>query len=332
MQLTSRMVKIALSSTVTALRDVRARLTPVEADIRPDGRGPYPLDLRAASRAFRPGRDGVVAVAGPDGRRYFNPVSASLYALARHTQAQHSAALHSAALHSAALHAGAQLAGAQLADASVAGFLAQARHLRMAQDASGGWRYPVPVARYRVSPGWYSGMAQGLAASVLLRASDITGERSYLDAAGMAVTLLLRPLAEGGCAHYDETGMPFLEECPSDPPSHILNGAVFALIGLREFEARTGGKAHASAAQRLASHVGRYDLGYWSRYDLHYTTPATVAYHALHISLLDALDTLVGEPAFRHVAGRWRSYLRHPAYRLRAMAGKARFVLGEARA
>ncbi len=171
MQLTSRMVKIALSSTVTALRDVRARLTPVEADIRPDGRGPYPLDLRAASRAFRPGRDGVVAVAGPDGRRYFNPVSASLYALARHTQAQHSAALHSAALHSAALHAGAQHAGAQhagaqLADASVAGFLAQARHLRMAQDASGGWRYPVPVARYRVSPGWYSGMAQGLAVPV----------------------------------------------------------------------------------------------------------------------------------------------------------------------
>jgi len=325
MRLTSRaagspLSSAPLSSVLTALRDVRARLTPVESGIQPDGSGPYPLDLRAASRSLRPGRDGVVTVAGPDGREYFNPVSASLYALASHTQAQGGPAQGRPAQRGEARHA----------DASVAGFLAQARRLRAAQDAGGGWRYPVPVSRYGVPPGWYSAMAQGLAASVLLRAGDITGERSYGEAAGMAVTLLLRPLVEGGCAHYDDNGRPFLEECPCDPPSHILNGAIFALIGLREFEARTGGKAHASASQRLASQLGRYDLGYWSRYDQRFTAPATVAYHALHISLLEALAAMLGEPTFWHVAGRWRSYLRHPAYRMRAMAGKARFVLREA--
>jgi len=172
-------------------------------------------------------------------------------------------------------------------------------------------------------------MAQGLAVSVLLRAGDLTGEPSYLDAARAAVALLLKPLADGGCAHYDEVGRPFLEECPSDPPSHILNGALFALIGLREFEARSGGDAHVPAARRLAAQLGRYDLGYWSRYDLCFDAPATMAYHSLHISLLEAAAAVLAAPSLRGVALVWRSYLRNPYHRLRAAAGKARFVLRE---
>ncbi len=315
--MTGQRTRSRLSLVATALRDVRARMPPVEKAIRPDGGGPYPLDLRAVSRGLDTGPDGVVVVPTPDGRRYVNPVSASLYALARHTQAWRAGAR------------GQPRPGGS--DGHLAGFLAQARHLRMTQDARGGWRYPVPVARYRVPPGWYSAMAQGLAVSVLLRAGDLTGERSYLDAAREAVTLLLLPLGDGGCAHYDRAGRPFLEECPSDPPSHILNGAVFALVGLREFEARSGGNAHASAAQRLAAQVGHYDIGYWSRYDLCFDAPATVAYHALHISLLEAAAALLADPSFRRVAGRWRSYRRDPFCRMRAVAGKARFVLGEGR-
>jgi len=211
----------------------------------------------------------------------------------------------------------------------MAGFLTQARHLRASQDAHGGWRYPVPVARYRVTPGWYSAMAQGLAISVLLRAHDLTGEQSYLDAAAGAEDLLLTPSRAGGCADYDEAGRPFLEECPTDPPCHILNGAVYALIGLRERQARTGGAAHMPVARHLAAQLGRYDLGYWSRYDLRFTAPATLAYHSLHISLLEAAGRLLANELFGRTAIRWRSYLRHPGHQLRAATGKALFVLGE---
>jgi hypothetical protein len=282
------------------LHDLRAPAYPLTPGFRHDGRGRYPLDLRRTSRLFRLDHDGVVAVAGPDGRPYRNPVSVSLYALARH------------------------------ADGGGPRFLAQADYLRASQDADGGWRYPVPVRRYLVEPGWYSAMAQGLAISVLLRAHDATGQRSYLDAAGAAAALMLRPLDAGGCAHYDEAGRPFLEECPSDPPSHILNGAVFALIGLNEYEARWDGGGWAVAAgRRLAAEVGRYDLGYWSRYDLWFAAPASLAYHSLHISLLEVAERLLGHGAFGRVAEAWRSCLRHPGCRLWAAAGKARFVLGE---
>jgi heparosan-N-sulfate-glucuronate 5-epimerase len=238
-------------------------------------------------------------------------VSASLYALGQHT--------------------GTYLI-ADERDADYRGFLAQAGHLRRAQDASGGWRYPIPVPRYAVTPGWYSAMAQGLAISVLLRAYDRTGEQSYADAAGAAGTLLLRPLAAGGCSDYDTSGRPFLEECPSDPPSHILNGAVFALIGLCELEARTGGDAHEAASGRLAAQLGDFDLGYWSRYDLRFAAPATHAYHCLHVSLLQVAGRLLAEPRFSSTAAAWGGYLQRPGYRLRAAASKARFVLGAGRA
>jgi hypothetical protein len=288
------------------LRDLRAPDYPVTSGFGRDGRGPYPLDLRSLSRSFRPGADGVVSVPGPDRRPFRNPVSVSLYALGRHAQGDES------------------------------GFLTQAAHLRASQDADGGWRYPVPVRRYRAAPGWYSAMAQGLAISVLLRACDLTGEQSYLDAAGAAAALMLRPLGAGGCADYNQAGRPFLEECPADPPSRILNGAVFAIIGLCEHEARMGpvpvpGLA-AAAGSRLAAELGSYDLGYWSRYDQWFAAPASLAYHCLHISLLEVAARLLMDDAFGRVAASWRGYLRHPRHRLRAAVNKALFVLGEGRA
>ena len=301
------MNRIPSSLIIKALRDLRGHWCPVEADIRPDGRGRYPIDLTKIGRQFSPGADGVILIAGPDGRDYYNPVSACLYALANHTRAGQQASQ---------------------PDGHLAAFLGQASYLRLRQDASGGWRYPVPQPRYDLASGWYSAMAQGLAMSVMLRAYDITGEQSYFDSAGAASALMLRPLGSGGCTDYDEAGRPFLEEYPCAFPCHILNGAMFALIGVRELEARTGGCVHAGAADRLMAQLADYDLGYWSRYDLRFSTPATLSYHALHVSLLEATAVLFTNRAFSDTACRWRSYVRNPRYRLRAATAKARFVVG----
>src|SRR5260370_23294343 len=304
------MAASAFSLLARGLRALSTHPCPVEDHVRADGGGLYPLDLESIGRQFQPGEDGVVMVPGPGGRCYYNPVSASLFALARHTRAHRDEASGSMDL---------------------AAFFTQAFHLRASQDEDGGWRYPIPVARYGLTPGWRSAMAQGLAVSVLLRAVDITGEQSYFDAATAARALMLRPLESGGCADYDESGEPFLEKCPCDARCHILNGALYALIGLHELEARTGELAHISAARRLASQLESYDLGYWSRYDLLFSAPATLAYHSLHVSLLKIAAQLFANQAFSSTAQRWRSYAGNTLHRLRAPSCKARFVLGEGR-
>ena len=288
---------------------------PVRSQAAADPEAAYPLDMSVVTRRFTLAADGVVVVPGPGARGYHNPVSVSLYALGQH----------------ALIRPPGEAAPGQVAAARDT-FLVQARYLRASQDPLGGWRYPVPVPRYGVAPGWYSAMAQGLAASVLLRAAGLTGEASYRDAAAAAVGLLLTPLDAGGCSHYDDRGRPFPEECPADPPAHILNGAVFALTGLAEYEAQAhrSGNATRAVARRLADGLPGYDLGYWSRYDLRFQVPATLAYHSLHISLLRLAGQFFPGHGFAATADRWTAQRGHPAGRLRAAAGKAAFVLGEA--
>jgi len=305
-----------------AVRDLRSPSFPVDVAVLPvdavtDEPGRYPLDLRPMTAGSVLDHERLVVTRAATGETYRNPVSVSLYALAQHT---------------GALAGRRRPAAPDERPAGVQALLTQAGWLRASQDGNGGWRYPVPVPRYGVRPGWYSAMAQGLAVSVMLRGYAATGERSFLDASEGAVELMLRPLAAGGCSHYDRLGRPFLEECPSEPVSHILNGAVFALFGLCELSRHQGVAVHERAADRLRDSLAEFDLGYWTRYDLRHRAPASLAYHCLHSALLTAAGRVLADPRWPAVATAWDRYTRSPAGRLRAAAGKGRFVLRERRA
>ncbi|MDX5565729.1 D-glucuronyl C5-epimerase family protein [Streptomyces sp. ID05-04B] len=305
-----------------AVRDLRRPSFPVDVstppgDMTADQPGRYPLDLRPMTAGSTLDHERVVVTRAVTGATYRNPVSVSLYALAQHT---------------GALAADGHPSTPDQPSRGVQALLTQAGWLRASQDGNGGWRYPVPVPRYGVRPGWYSAMAQGLAVSVMLRGYATTGQRSFLDASEGAVELMLRPLDAGGCSHYDQLGRPFPEECPSDPASHILNGAVFALFGLCELSRHRNGTVHERVADRLRDSLAAFDLGYWTRYDLRHAAPASFAYHCLHVALLTAAGRVLADPRWPTVALAWDRYTRSPASRLRAAAGKGRFVLEERRA
>lgn len=271
-----------------------------------DGRGAreggaYPLDWRPHAPRLADPRT-VPMGRGPSGQ-YLNPVVVGLYALARHAELAHGDE------------------GARIA------FLAQAEALRRTQDADGGWRYPVPVPRYGVGPGWYSGMAQGIAISVFLRAWALVEDPGFIDAIDGARLLMLRPITEGGCALIDGTGRPFIEECPSQPPSMILNGSNFALIGWLELDP----EAARPASDRLAELLPAFDNGHWSRYDLRYGASASYAYHRLHVSQLRVLNRLTADDRHSAMAARWERQAGRIDQRVRAAAEKAAFALRHAR-
>ncbi|UFU07262.1 D-glucuronyl C5-epimerase family protein [Ruania halotolerans] len=197
---------------------------------------------------------------------------------------------------------------------------AAVRELLAAQQEDGSWRYPVRVARYGVAPGWSSAMAQGLATSALLRSADALPAaeaavaRSRVDA---AIAHLLRPVEDGGCTTYDADGLPFPEECPATPAPHILNGAGFALLGLHDYDLRFGGDAAARTARRLNDLLPRWDIGYYSRYDMLGRSPSSPDYHRLHIALLLVFEELYGME-FGIYARRFHDYERRLRSRLRA--------------
>ena len=163
---------------------------------------------------------------------------------------------------------------------------------------------------YRLEPPWYSAMAQGEAASLLLRAGVSLDRPELVRAAERAVAPLLSPASP--LVVETEEG-PVLEEYPTDPPTHVLNGWINALWGLYDIanvEGELAGDAR-DAYQRgleaLAARLPLYNTGWnWSRYDLfphaiiHVTSPF---YHRLHIEQLRAMHVARPEADIRRNGG-----------------------------
>ena len=181
---------------------------------------------------------------------------------------------------------------------------------------------------------WYSALAQGQGISVLVRAHRESGDRCYLEAAQRAFACFLKPVAEGGVVFTDDHGDLWFEEYIVSPPTHILNGFIWASWGVYDYFLATqdwsAKDLFARAVQTLLRNLDRYDLGFWSLYEQSGTRLPMVAspfYHQLHIVQLRVMQRLTGEDKFSHVADRWEGYGRSRSKRTRALCYKSAFKL-----
>jgi len=181
---------------------------------------------------------------------------------------------------------------------------------------------------------WYSALAQGQGISLLVRAYKETSDAKYLDAARQAFVSFERPIAEGGVAFTDESGDLWFEEYLVSPPTHILNGFIWALWGLYDYWLATQDASARDLFSRgvrtLLHNLDRYDLGFWSLYEQSGTRLPMVAsnfYHRLHIVQLRAMHRLTNEDSFARVADRWETYTRSRPNRTRALIYKTAFKL-----
>jgi hypothetical protein len=179
---------------------------------------------------------------------------------------------------------------------------------------------------------WYSGLAQGSGVSLLVRAAAETGDSFFGAAAHRAFESLERPVADGGVLAIDANGEIWIEEYIVNPPSHILNGFIWALWGVRDY-ARWSGKHSAttlwdSCVKTLSAHVHEFDIGWWSLYEASSTEHrmlASLYYHRLHAVQLRVLHDLTGVDTFAECAVRFEAYARQPLLRARAFVEKAWF-------
>ncbi len=193
---------------------------------------------------------------------------------------------------------------------------------------------PMPHT-YDLPAPWFSAMAQGQAASLLVRAATVL-ERPDLLARGLDAT---RSLTQPPLVAQAEEG-PVLQEYPTSPPAHVLNGWIFGLWGLYDvsasMSAEAADKAFHDGAVALARRLPRYDvLDGWSRYDLYphrLTHVASPFYHRLHVAQLRVMAALVpGEPAFAGTAERWARGLEDRGTLAVALARKIAFRLAKPR-
>ena len=185
---------------------------------------------------------------------------------------------------------------------------------------------------YRLRLPWPSAMAQGECASLLVRLHLETGRADFAEAAQRALLPFSVPAGDGG-VQARLNGRSFPEEYPTDPPSFVLNGAIFAVWGLHDvwvgLDDHEAGRQFAEATDTLARNLHLWDLGYWSRYDLYpHRGPANVAnfnYHRLHVRQLRAFQRMAPRPEFESMAARFAGYEAHRYNRVRAYVQKAGF-------
>ena len=184
------------------------------------------------------------------------------------------------------------------------------------------WPYDVAVPKYGLRPPWFSSMAQGQIASVLVRAG-----------AAEKALAALRPLLDRSEPFVVDLGVgPVLEEAPTTTPSCVLNGWIYALWGVRDVAVGLGSAEAArlfdESVQTLLATLDEYDTGWWSRYSL-WAAGRDLAkpfYHRIHVAQLEALHALTGAPELAAVARRWRGYDTRTAA-ARAVLVKGREVL-----
>jgi len=198
------------------------------------------------------------------------------------------------------------------------------------------YRFPMPHTFPLEAP-WYSSLAQGEAGSLLVRAAQVLGRGELFDLADLVVEPLLG--TEPPLVSLTAEG-PVLEEYPTDPPAHVLNGWITSLFGLYDVAhaprdatapARKAGEAFEAGTATLAArlHLYRTPFG-WSRYDL-YPHPlvhaASPFYHRLHVEQLRALNDLAPDPRLAATAERWSAGSANPVAIALGTAHKIAFRL-----
>lgn len=181
---------------------------------------------------------------------------------------------------------------------------------------------------------WYSSLSQGQGVSLLLRAHRETGYGPYLKAAREAFETFKTDVEAGGVTYTDDAGNLWFEEAIVAPPTHILNGFMWAAWGVHDFSVYTGDsearKLFMASVKTLKENLSSFDVGYWSLYEQSGTKMKMLAspfYHNLHIVQLKVMHGLTGEGFFRDFAERWEGYRDNPLKRTRAFLYKSIFKL-----
>ncbi len=189
------------------------------------------------------------------------------------------------------------------------------------------WVYRFDLPFYGPTAPWISAMAQGEAISLLLRIWLLEKDDALVRLAHRAFGAFSLPVEKGGVLSSFPDGAPVFEEFPAVPAPHVLNGHIFALLGVYDFWRVTSdpqaGELFAQATRGLEANLARYDVGWWTLYDLHPTHRlASRMYHRIHVQLMGVLYRLTGESAFRHWQRRWQGYLQSPSKCLRWSVAK----------
>ena len=195
-------------------------------------------------------------------------------------------------------------------------FLAQANWLvHNAEERDGflTWTFDFPNAGFGAPAPWTSGMAHGRILTALIQAHYLTGAVDFLEVAEASLGAFEVSMSEGGVrTESDDLAGAWYEEVagPEVASSKILNGHIFALVGLRDYALYTGSQRawelYMDGEIAVAHLLPLFDAGHISRYDL--VGHAHCAYNRIHARQLNWLAGVTERDIYGEYADRFAKY------------------------
>lgn len=176
------------------------------------------------------------------------------------------------------------------------------------------WRTKLKNIQYNIPAGWISGMYQGQAISLYLRAYQLSNNSKYLEAAEKAYELFKYDYVEGGVKRIDEYGCIWFEEYPTATPSYVLNGYIYCMFGIFDLYRVTGRedakKLFDDCTYTLEKNLHKYHTWYWSIYDQYKRELVSYYYQKnVHVPILQIMFLLTNKEIFNKFANKWEQSL-----------------------
>jgi hypothetical protein len=151
------------------------------------------------------------------------------------------------------------------------------------------WPYPNLIGGKLTAP-WWSGLTDGHAITLMLRAYDCFGDHEYLIAAANLYSSTITPFHSGGSLVF-LNGYPWIEEyadpaIPEESLSRVFNGMAYAYFGIRSYEEYFDFIYYSDQLKNsIIANINIFSKGNWSYYDS-IKTSANLKYHRVNLELL----------------------------------------------
>jgi heparosan-N-sulfate-glucuronate 5-epimerase len=180
-------------------------------------------------------------------------------------------------------------------------------------------QYNFPWHPYVSQPPWQSGLAQGRALDVLVKAHQITGNKTYLDTAKSLLDAFLIEVKDGGLTLKGPDDDWWYEEYADNDTggieSRVLNGMTGSLLDIYNFYEYTQDQTAKFLFDKgiiaLKKNLPKFEYigGQYSTYDaLNNTKPAPFDYHLAQTSHLGILYNITGDEEFKTYYDRWTNF------------------------
>ena len=179
-------------------------------------------------------------------------------------------------------------------------------------EGTSGWPLSFSHPDVPTKGSWLSALSQGCGISVLVRAYELTADKTYLEVAHRVAGTFKRDILDGGVSTPVGGEGIFFEEVAVYPAAHMLSGFLFALLGLYDYVMVTDNtqvaKLIGHALATMHSLLDEFDSGFWTRSDLLRGRLASSAQLGLQIELLSALAKFSGCDHCLELASHWKRY------------------------